>query len=73
MQAFMNYFGQDYGFIPCLLFFFPLGVIVFSAVITLLSRRWFLAPIIVALVFGAFLHTPTLNSTQQLATSSRRL
>jgi hypothetical protein len=54
MQGFINYFGTDYGFIGCLMFYFPLGVIVIGGLLTFLTRKVSVSPIVIALVFGSF-------------------
>lgn len=49
----MNYVGRD-GFIPCLFMYFPLSVIVVSILLTLLTRKAFISPIVVSVVYGTF-------------------
>lgn len=54
MQQFMDYFGRDTGFLGCLLMYFPLAVIVFSLIVTFITRRVLISPVAVFLVFGGF-------------------
>jgi hypothetical protein len=53
MTGFMNYFGRD-GFIPCLFMCFPSSVIAVSILLTLLTWKAFISPIVVAVVYGTF-------------------
>jgi hypothetical protein len=54
MTGFMNYFGSMFGFLPCLFMYFPLSVIAVSILLTLLTRKAFISPIVVGLVYGSF-------------------
>ena len=54
MQHFMDYFSRESGFLGSLIIYFPLAVIIFSLLVTLMTRRVFISPIAVLLVFGSF-------------------
>lgn len=53
-QRFMHYFGYDFGFLGCLIMYFPFSVILFSIIVNLFTRKIFVAPIVVLCVFGVF-------------------
>jgi hypothetical protein len=50
----MDYLGTERGFLNYLFMFFPLYVVLFSIVINIFTRKTFIVPIIVFLVFGTF-------------------
>ncbi|WP_028782337.1 hypothetical protein [Thalassobacillus devorans] len=64
MEAFMDYFG-GIGFLDVLFFYFPIGVVIISALLTLLFRKTFVPVIVVLVLFGTFF----IYSYSQLNTS----
>jgi hypothetical protein len=53
MTQFMNYFGRD-GFIPCMFLYFPLSVVAVSILLFFLTRKAYISPIAVCVVYGPF-------------------